>query len=132
MKMNWICGILFAVALTAAAPAQIGVYIGRTPPPERYEERGAMPGPGYAWVDGYWAPNGHRYRGAGTGHPMREHIGTILTTITTSKAGSCMKATGIMKTTSGIADTMAIITITDQTITDLMITDLTIPNQGAA
>jgi WXXGXW repeat (2 copies) len=85
MKLNWICGMLFAVALTSAAPAQVGVYIGRTPPPERYEERGAMPGPGYAWVDGYWAPNGHRYRwvagrwdrppyeGAYWNHPHYDH-----------------------------------------------------------
>jgi len=85
MKLNWICGILFAVALTSVAPAQVGVYIGRTPPPERYEERGAMPGPGYAWVDGYWAPNGHRYRwvagrwdrppyeGAYWNHPHYDH-----------------------------------------------------------
>jgi hypothetical protein len=85
MKLNWIGGILLAVGLTSAAPAQVGVYIGRTPPAERYEERGPMPGPGYAWVDGYWAPNGHRYRwiagrwdrppyeGAYWNHPHYDH-----------------------------------------------------------
>jgi hypothetical protein len=85
MKLNWFCGLLFAIVVTIAAPAQIGVYIGRTPPPERFEERGQMPGPGYAWVDGYWTPNGHRYRwvagrweqppyeGAYWNHPHYDH-----------------------------------------------------------
>jgi hypothetical protein len=52
--------------------------------------------------------------GAGTGHHMREHIGTILTTITTGKAGRCMKATGTMRTTIEVADRMTIATITDR------------------
>ncbi len=46
----------------APARAQIGVYIGRTPPPMRYESRPPMPGPGYAWVDGYYEPWQGRYR----------------------------------------------------------------------
>jgi hypothetical protein len=28
----------------------------------RYEEPGSAPAPGYAWVDGYWAPDGSHYR----------------------------------------------------------------------
>ena len=43
MRLNWICGVLFATALTVPASAQIGVYIGSTPPRLRYEERGPMP-----------------------------------------------------------------------------------------
>jgi WXXGXW repeat (2 copies) len=62
MKLNWISGVLFAIALTIPASAQIGVYIGTPPPPLRYERRGPIPGPGYVWVEGYWVPNGHRYR----------------------------------------------------------------------
>jgi hypothetical protein len=58
MKWNWISGVLLAAALTVPALAQVGVYIGSAPPPLRYEERGPMPGEGYAWVDGYWTPHG--------------------------------------------------------------------------
>src|SRR5271154_6443845 len=85
MKLNWICGVLFATALAIPASAQVGVYIGIAPPPLHYEQRGAIPGPGYAWVDGYWAPNGHHYRwvagrwdrppyeGAYWNHPHYDH-----------------------------------------------------------
>jgi WXXGXW repeat (2 copies) len=85
MKLNWICGLLFASALTVPAAGQIGVYIGGAPPAYRYEQRGPEPGPGYAWVDGYWAPHGHRYRwvagrwdrppyeGAYWNHPHYDH-----------------------------------------------------------
>jgi hypothetical protein len=54
-------------------------------------------------------------QGIGSVRPMREHIGFILTTITIVKAGDCMKATGIVRTTTGIAGTT---TITTSTIID--------------
>ena len=44
----------------------------------------------------------------GTISPMKERLGTIPTTITTSKAGSCMRVIGTMT----ITDTMAITMIT--------------------
>ena len=51
-----------ATAFTTPAVAQIGIIIGRQPPPPmRYERRPPMPGEGYAWVDGYWGNNGGRY-----------------------------------------------------------------------
>lgn len=51
-----------ATAFTTPAVAQIGIVIGRQPPPPmRYERRPPMPGQGYAWVDGYWGNNGGRY-----------------------------------------------------------------------
>ncbi|MDP9039680.1 MAG: YXWGXW repeat-containing protein [Acidobacteriota bacterium] len=51
-----------AVTLPASAQVGIGVQIGRNPPPPmRYERRPPMPGPGYAWVDGYWAVDRGRY-----------------------------------------------------------------------
>ena len=62
MKLKWIYGVLFAAALTVPASGQIGVYIGGAPPAYRYEQRGPEPGPGYTWIGGYWAPNGHHYR----------------------------------------------------------------------
>jgi len=57
---KWVCGLL-ATALAAPAIGQVGIYIGRTPPPLRYEVRTPMPGEGYAWVDGYWGVNSGRY-----------------------------------------------------------------------
>jgi hypothetical protein len=62
MKLKLICGLVVATALTIPAVAQIQIYIGSAPPPLSYEERGPEPGPGYAWIDGYWAPNGRHYR----------------------------------------------------------------------
>ena len=53
---------LAAFALAVPAHAQVGVYIGSAPPPLRYEVRPAIPGPGYAWSEGYWEPYGGRYR----------------------------------------------------------------------
>ena len=56
---------LLAMALTGpAALAQVsfGVRIGAPPPPLRYEARPAAPGPGYAWVDGYYDPYNGGYR----------------------------------------------------------------------
>jgi hypothetical protein len=65
MKTNWKSGVLVAalLAATSVAPAmgQIGVVIGRQPPPLRYERRPPMPGQGYVWVDGYWGVRGGQY-----------------------------------------------------------------------
>ncbi|MBB5056813.1 hypothetical protein HDF16_001498 [Granulicella aggregans] len=66
MKMKWLfSATLAAAAVSAPAFAQIGVYIGAPPPPIRYEARPPLPGPGYAWIDGYWEPYGGRYRWVG-------------------------------------------------------------------
>jgi hypothetical protein len=51
--------------------------------------------------------------GIGNVHLTKGHIGLILTTITIVKAGGCMKATGIVRITTGIANTVTRITITD-------------------
>lgn len=85
MKLNFICTLLLATAIVIPTAAQVSVYIGSAPPPLRIETRGPMPGPGYAWVEGYWAPNGHHYRwvqgrwdrppyeGAYWNHPHYDH-----------------------------------------------------------
>ncbi len=44
----------FACACTLPAVSQVGIYIGRTPPPLRYEVPPPTPGPEYAWNEGYW------------------------------------------------------------------------------
>ena len=61
MRLKWLSAAMVAAALSATAFGQVGIYIGRTPPPLRYERRGPMPGEGYQWVDGYWGNNGSRY-----------------------------------------------------------------------
>ena len=107
MKLTWICGVLFAIALSIPASAQISVYIGSAPPPLRYERRAPIPAPGYVWIEGYWAPDGHHYRwvaGTGSVRRTRARIGTIPITITIVKAGDGMKATGIVRITTGITD----------------------------
>jgi hypothetical protein len=85
MKLNFVCAALLATAISSSSSAQVSIYIGSAPPPIRYEERGAMPGPGYTWIEGYWAPNGHRYswvqgrwerppyEGAYWSHPHYDH-----------------------------------------------------------
>jgi len=61
MKTKWLASLILASAVSAPAFAQVGIYIGHEPPPLRYEVRPAMPGAGYAWVDGYWNWSGGRY-----------------------------------------------------------------------
>ena len=103
MKLKWICGLLFATVLAIPASAQIAVYIGHPPPRLRYERRGPGPGSGYAWVGGYWAPQGAAisgFQGDGTVRPMKAHIGRVPAMNTSGKAGSCVKVTG----TATIAD----------------------------
>lgn len=62
MKFNGAGGLLLATVLSVSASAQLSVYVRTGPPPVRIERRSSAPGPGYAWVDGYWAPNGRRYK----------------------------------------------------------------------
>jgi hypothetical protein len=85
MKAKWILAAALAASIAAPAFAQIGIYIGRTPPPLRYETRGPIPGRGYVWVDGYWGVrdggyywipgrwNRPPYPGAYWSHPHYDH-----------------------------------------------------------
>ena len=85
MKTKWIVSAILASAVTAPTFAQVGIYIGRTPPPLRYEVPGAMLAPGYVWTEGYWASGGGRYQwrrgvwqkptyeGAYWSHPHYDH-----------------------------------------------------------
>ena len=71
MKLNWICGVVFAIALTIPAAGQIGVYIGGAPPPLRYERRGPTPGPGLRLGRGVLGP------GMGTTTGGWQGVGTV-------------------------------------------------------
>jgi len=59
-KKTFLAGLLLAGSLFAKIDFSLGVNIGPPPPPMVYARPGA-PGPGYAWVDGYWYPVNGRY-----------------------------------------------------------------------
>lgn|SRR5882757_7325317 len=85
MKMKWLLGTVFAMALVVPASAQFSVYVRTGPPAVRYEERTSPPAQGYIWVDGYWTPQGRHYQwvpgrwqqppyeGAYWSHPHYDH-----------------------------------------------------------
>jgi len=81
-----------AAALGIPASAQVGIYIGSAPPPLlRYELRGPEPGPAMSGSRGIGLRMGIAMRGwqdAGIVRLMKAHTGTILITITTSKAAN--------------------------------------------
>jgi hypothetical protein len=55
--------IAAGAVIPAAAQVYAGVYVQTAPPAPIYESVPAVPGPGYAWVAGYWSWNGYRYVG---------------------------------------------------------------------
>jgi len=62
-----VCAAVVIMTFALAAPAaqaqiSFGIHIGAPPPPLRYEVRPPMPGPGYAWSEGYYEPYQGRYR----------------------------------------------------------------------
>jgi hypothetical protein len=67
MKSNLLAVLLLAGGSLFAAPAVVvGVGVGvpapvYAPPAPRVAVVPAAPGPGYAWVGGYWYPNGARW-----------------------------------------------------------------------
>ncbi|HEY2845736.1 MAG TPA: hypothetical protein VGJ09_18900, partial [Bryobacteraceae bacterium] len=46
--------MLGGLALAGCAGGRYSYYASAPPPPIRVETRGASPGAGFAWVDGYW------------------------------------------------------------------------------
>ena len=49
-------------SLTVPAFSQVGIVIGRNPPPPmRWERRPPPPGPGSVWIDGFWSWRDGRY-----------------------------------------------------------------------
>lgn len=63
MCMKKIILTLMLIAGSAAyAQVSIGIRIGPPPPPRVIRVRPVAPGPGFAWVDGYWYPVGNHYK----------------------------------------------------------------------
>jgi hypothetical protein len=54
--------MLFAGATASQAQVSLGINIGPPPRPRVVRVMPASPGPDYAWIGGYWYPNGHHYR----------------------------------------------------------------------
>ncbi len=56
--------LIAAFALTTSLFGQVsfGIRIGPPPRPKVVRVRPVAPGPGYAWVDGYWYADGGHYR----------------------------------------------------------------------
>jgi len=52
---------LFLLSVSAAAFAQIQVYVSFGPPPIPVYEQPICPGDGYIWIPGYWAWDGYEY-----------------------------------------------------------------------
>jgi len=44
------------------AQISVGIEIGAPPPPRIVAVRPVAPGPGFAWVEGYWYPVGHHWK----------------------------------------------------------------------
>lgn len=61
VKKILLASMLFA-GITAFGQVSIGIQIGAPPPPRVVTVRPVAPGPGYAWVEGYWYPVGHHYK----------------------------------------------------------------------
>lgn len=53
---------LLAAGLTTPAWSQISIYLGIAPPPVRFEPPPPPPAPVFVWIQGFWAPEGGRYR----------------------------------------------------------------------
>jgi hypothetical protein len=61
MKKGLLVVTLLAGTFAASAQVSFGIRIGPPPPPRVIAVRPVVPGPGYAWVDGYWYPVEGRY-----------------------------------------------------------------------
>src|SRR3954453_20465934 len=62
MKKSVLALALMTGGTILAADFSVGINIGPPPPPRVVRVHPREPGPGYAWVEGYWYPVGNRYR----------------------------------------------------------------------
>ncbi len=61
MKKRLFALVIVAAGSSIAADISIGIQIGAPPPPQVVVVRPVMPGPEWAWVEGYWYPVHHHY-----------------------------------------------------------------------
>ena len=55
-------GLLLLAGGALFAQVSVGISIGAPPPPRVIKVQPRSPGPGYAWVTGYWYPVGNHYK----------------------------------------------------------------------
>ena len=60
-KIGFATGVLVAALTLGGCVARVGVYARYAPPPIRVETYGPAPGPGYAWINGYWGWRTNNY-----------------------------------------------------------------------
>ena len=56
-----VCAVLLTLGSPASAQISVGITIGQPPPPRAFRVP-PPPGPDFAWVEGYWYPQGHHYK----------------------------------------------------------------------
>jgi hypothetical protein len=61
LKILAISAVLLVPASTARAQISFGIQIGEPPAPRVYRVA-PRPGPEFLWVEGYWYPEGRRYK----------------------------------------------------------------------
>jgi len=61
LRISAVLGLLF-LAKPASAQISFGIQFGTPPPAPRAYRVAPQPGPDYVWVEGYWYPQGNRYR----------------------------------------------------------------------
>jgi YXWGXW repeat-containing protein len=74
MKRSWLLGMILVASATVGCGGVYGGYYATVPPPPvRAEVYGPAPGPGFAWVSGYYGWRGGRYEWVGGhwAHPPR-------------------------------------------------------------
>ena len=54
--------LLIVGGIAVGAEISFGISIGPPPPPRVLAVQPVAPGPGYAWVGGYWYPVGNHYK----------------------------------------------------------------------
>jgi hypothetical protein len=62
MRQKLLTAMLLAAGSLFGSQISVGISIGPPPPPRVVRLRPVNPGPGFAWVDGYWYPVGRHYR----------------------------------------------------------------------
>ena len=62
MKKTLLSLLFVAGSLLGGVDLSVGITIGPPPPPRVVRVRPVAPGPDHIWVEGYWYPDGRRYR----------------------------------------------------------------------
>ena len=62
IRVVLLAAILLAAVSATDAQISVGIRLGPPPPPRVVHVLPQQPGPGFAWVDGYWYPVGRHYR----------------------------------------------------------------------